>query len=98
LHQRDGQLELGAEAPRVMLDELGQVLGTDIEQSTQRQSQRVPGRMPSQPGQADPNMAIDELLAGRTRRGVVVNAGTLHARAVACRGRVVDGEPQRAWA
>src|SRR4029077_6175582 len=56
--------------------------------------QGVPQRVTDQPGEYDPEVAVDELLAGRAGRGVVVDAGALDVAAVAGRGRVVEGEEQ----
>src|SRR5579875_3697261 len=90
-----GQFQLGAKGPRRTFGQLGNVLGTDVEEGTQRQGQRAPGRVADQPGQRDPEVAINELRAGRSRRGVVVDAGALHLGAVASGGRIVDSEQQR---
>ena len=92
--QFDRQFQLGAKGPRVTLGQLGDVLGADVEQGTQRQCQGIPGRVANQPGQRDPDVAVDELLAGRSRRGVVMDAGPLHLGSVACGWGVVDGKEQ----
>ena len=54
----------------------------------------MPQRVTGQPGQRDPEVAVDELLAGRPGRRVVMDAGALDVAAVAWRGRVVEGEEQ----
>ena len=50
--------------------------------------------MADQPGQGDPDVAVDKFLAGRAGAGVVMDARARHAGAVAGGGRVVDGEQQ----
>jgi hypothetical protein len=47
------------------------------------------------PGQRDPDVAVEEALVGRPRRGVVVDAGALDLGAVALGRRVIQGEQQR---
>src|SRR5262249_10604260 len=89
-----GQLRLGAELPGVRLDQPGNVLGADVQQGAQRQGQGVPQRVAGQPRHDDPDVAVDELLAGRAGAGVVVDTGALHARAVAGGGGVVEREQQ----
>ena len=48
--------------------------------------------MLGQGGQADPVVAVEEQLAGRAGRGVVVDAGAFGAGAVALGGGVVQGQ------
>jgi hypothetical protein len=47
-----------------------------------------------QGGQDDPDVAVDVLLAGGTRAGMVMDARTLDVGAVTRRGRVVDTHQQ----
>jgi hypothetical protein len=47
------------------------------------------------PGEGDPDVAVQEALLGRPGRRVVVDAGPLHVRAVARRRAVVLGEHDR---
>src|SRR5262249_4445317 len=89
-----GQLQLGPELPGVSLGQLGNVLAADVEQGAQRQGQGVPQRVPHRPSEGDPDVAVDELLAGGAGAGVVVDAGALHAGAVAGGGGVVQREQQ----
>ena len=90
--QHDGQFQLGVEGPGLVLGQLQDILEADVEQGLERPSQGVPGAMMNQPGQGDPEVAVDELLAGRAGRGVVMDAGALDPGSVT-RGRgVVDGE------
>ncbi len=57
----------------------------------------MPLRVSDDPGGRDPDVAVEELLMGRPRGGVVVQAGALDAGAVALGGRVVQGQqPARA--
>jgi hypothetical protein len=51
--------------------------------------------MEDDPGQADPDVAIEEFLLGRSRRRVVVQASALDVATIALGGAVVDGEEQR---
>jgi hypothetical protein len=74
--------------------QLGQVLLTDVEVGTQRQGNGPPTRMPGEGCEADPNVAVDELLTGWTRRGIVVDSRPFDARAIARGRRVVDGQAQ----
>jgi hypothetical protein len=61
----------------------------DVEAGVQRQGNGPPGRMLGEGGQTDPEMAVDKLLAGRARGGIMVQAGTLDAGAVALGRRVI---------
>src|SRR6478752_6763361 len=47
----------------------------DVGPSDERQAEGAPQRVGDDPGQGDPDVAVDELLAGRPWRGVVVDAG-----------------------
>jgi len=51
--------------------------------------------MSDQPGQADPDVAVEELGPGRPWGWVVMLAGALDVRPVPLGGGVVDGEDQR---
>jgi hypothetical protein len=73
---------------------LGHLLGADVGQGTQWQGQGAPPGVPHRPGQSHPDVAVDELRARGAGAGVAVDAGALHARAVAGGGRVADGEEQ----
>src|SRR5271156_4579333 len=50
--------------------------------------------MVDQPGERDPKMTEEKLLASRSRGGVVVNACPLDARAITFGGGIVDGKDQ----
>src|ERR1700722_17288703 len=50
--------------------------------------------MYGQPGQSNPDMAVEELLAGRSGSGVVVHAGTLDMGTIPFRRGIVDGEDE----
>src|SRR5262249_47483306 len=54
-----------------------------------------PERVGGDPGQGDPDVAVEEALVGRPRGGVVVVAGPLNLGAVALGRRVVQREQQR---
>src|SRR5262249_4239602 len=92
--QLGGQLQLGAERPGVRLGQPGDVLGADVQERVQRQGQGGPEGVGGQPGEGDPDVAVDELLAGRGGGGGVVDAGALRTRPGAGRRRVVDAEQQ----
>ena len=50
--------------------------------------------MVGQPGQSDPDVAVEKLLACWSGMGVVVNAGALDAGTIASGGRIIDGEQE----
>src|SRR5262249_19490020 len=90
-----GQFKLGAELPAVVGRHPADILGPDVQMREDRQADGPPGRVSDQPGQADPDMAVEELGPGRPRGGVVVLAGALDLRPIPLGGGVVDGEDQR---
>src|SRR5262249_38280117 len=93
-----GQLQLGAERPAVGAGQPGHVLLPDVQAGLQRQGDGAARGVVGQGGQADPDVAVDELLAGRPGGGVVVGAGAFDAGAVAGGGAVVLGQQQAARA
>src|SRR5262249_46251604 len=84
-----------AELPAVVGRHPADILGPDVQVREDRQADRPPARVPDQPGQADPDVAVEELGPRRPRGGVVMLAGALDVRPVSLGGRVVDGEDQR---
>src|SRR5579875_241901 len=88
------QLQLGTERPAAWRRQAGHVLTADVPPRVQRQAEDAPQGMMHQPGQADPDRAVKELLSARSRRGVVVQAGVLDVAAVTFGRAVVDGEQQ----
>ena len=68
----------------------------NVELGLQGQGDGAPVGVLGQGGQGDPDVAVDVLLAGGARAGVVMDAGTLDLGAIAWGGRVVDGHRQ-AW-
>ena len=68
----------------------GTSFSPDVEQGAQRQADGAPERVADDPGQGDPDVAVEELLVGRPRGGVVVDAGPLDVRAVALGRGVVQ--------
>ncbi len=71
---------------------LGDVLGPHIEQPEQGQANRVPQRMTQHQRDRHPNMTIQELLIGWSRRRIVMNAGPLDVRPIPFGGRIVHGQ------
>ena len=94
VQQLHRQRQLGAERPAVLRRQPRHVFLPHIQARPQRQGDAPPPRVAHQPGQRHPDVAVDKLLPGRPRRRVVVDAGPLHARAVALRRRVVQAEQQ----
>src|SRR5207253_8165045 len=84
----------GAEDDPVTRRQLADVLATDVQPGTQRQTDGTPPGVAYQPGQRHPDMAVEELLVGRTRRRVVVDPGPLDLRPRAWRRRVVQAEQE----
>src|SRR5204862_6116696 len=89
-----GQLQLGAEGPGAPGGQLAQVGFADVQLGLQGQGDGAPVGVPGQRRQADPDVAVDMLLAGGPGAGGVVDAGGLDPGAVAGGGGVVDGHPQ----
>ncbi len=92
------QFQLGAELPGIEQRQLGQVLAADVEAGQQGQGRGAPDGMLGQASQQHPQVAIDILLAGGSRRGVVVQSDPLDLPTVAGRRRVADGQYQAAVA
>src|SRR5271167_2446671 len=90
-----GQLQLRVELPAVVGRHPADILGSDIQVRDDRQGDRPPKRMSDQPGQTDPDVAVEELGPGRPWGRVVMLAGALNVRPVPLGGGVVDGEDQR---
>src|SRR6476646_2024276 len=81
--QRGRQLQLGTERPALARGKAWHVLASDVPEGAKVQAERAPQGMVDDPGQRDPDVAVEELLVGRSRGGVVVQAGTLDVRSVA---------------
>ena len=60
----------------------------------QGQADDAAAGMVDDPAEGHPAVAVEELRAGRARRGVVVDAGPLDLRAVPLGRRVVEGEDE----
>src|SRR5262249_24171608 len=69
-----------------------QVFPADVQRGAHGQGQGVTAGVADDPGQGEPDVAVDELLSGRPGGGGVVQAGPLHAGPVALGRRVVLGE------
>jgi len=70
------------------------VLAADVEFRQQRQGDSTTLGVSSQGGEADPDVAIQELLAGGSRVGVVVQASPFDLGTPATGRRVVQGQTQ----
>ncbi len=90
-----GQLQLRLEPPAVVGRHPADILGPDIQVRDDRQADGPPERVSDQPGQRDPDVAVEKLRPGWAWGGVVMLAGTLDLGPVPLGGRVVDGEDQR---
>src|SRR5205823_1224364 len=84
----------GAEGPAVVPGQPLDVAAADVEQGQQRQGDGAPVGVGGQPGQGDPDVAVQEGRPGRPGGGVVVDAGALDVGAVAPGRGVVQAEQQ----
>lgn len=71
--QLTGQLQLGAEGKMLAVPrrDLTEAFFPDVEQGAQRQADHTPAGVLHDPGDGDPDMAVEELLLGGSRRGVL---------------------------
>jgi hypothetical protein len=73
-HQLRRLFQLGLERDATSWRQLLDVLGPNVEQGAQGEPNHAPVRVPDDPGDGDPDMTIEKLLVGRTRRGIMMDA------------------------
>jgi hypothetical protein len=88
-----GLLQLGGEGGSAVGVDLGEILLADVQVGPQRQGHDVPVGVMDDPGGGDPDVAVEVVLVGGSRGGVVVKAGSFDVGAIALGGGVVEGEP-----
>jgi hypothetical protein len=71
------------------------VLAADVQACQERQAQGAPQGVEDDPGEANPDVTVQELLLSRSRSGVAVKSVTLDVRSVPLGRAVVDGEKQQ---